>query len=94
MDDPRERSRVAAELCELARTRRDTLPLWHLLQEAQEETQRLAAERLALLAGAPASVDLTSLRAVSPEQRDDWREFLWPDPYGDYPTKGGGKLSR
>lgn len=75
------RRALAQELCALASTRLDALPLWHLLQDADDVVHGAAARRLAALAGTPSGLDLTPGKRLDAAQRGEWREYLWPDPY-------------
>jgi hypothetical protein len=76
-----ERRRLAARVCELALQRVDALPLWHLLQADDGTISAAAAQRLAVLAGAPVRLELEPGMRLDDTQRGEWREFLWPDPY-------------
>jgi hypothetical protein len=48
---PDDRPKLAAAALQTVRDDRDTLPAWHLLQDADAETARAAAARLELVAG-------------------------------------------
>jgi FecR-like protein len=73
-DAPARRDRARAAL-DAVTGGRDTLPAWHLLQDADAEIARAAAARLEAVAGrcdVPPGADAATVRAA-------WKEHLWAD---------------
>lgn len=69
---PARRRELATAALGEVRDGRDTLPAWHLLQDADAEVVRAAASRLADVAGA---CDVEA-NATAAEVREAWREML------------------
>ncbi len=66
------RGGLAATVASAATSRRDTLPLWHMLADADAAVRRIAEEALVRLAGMPPGVKGSATPAR-------WREHLEPD---------------
>jgi len=79
--DRSERQERAESVCSMASDDHDALPLWHFLQDDDVAIALVATQALVDLVGTPSGLDFTGGGHPDAEERSQWREFLWPDPY-------------
>ncbi|MFQ5503307.1 MAG: FecR domain-containing protein [Planctomycetota bacterium] len=74
---PEIRRRSAAKVMASLETERDTLPVWHLLQDKDEVIASQAVLALGRVAGWPAGIP-QGCRLMSQQERQLWKEHLLP----------------